>query len=380
MTDNHILLYRLAELMFEHEQPMLPVDLLFDDVRIGNFAKSIQIDSPYQQMLLEGILTESVRDEKLFVSFTVEGYFQFVLGELIYKMSEGKSAKYLKIILKKNKLNGINEGVQQCLIKDIQEENLSRLSWFVNNNINNDNFILVPMIISLKLIGIQKTINSILEKQTDNNWGILISLNKELEIRQLVTIQHELTLFLLDKNPLESFAQLVWAILACGIVNYENSIYHLSKIEAFNINKKLRKSIKGGLHFLLGKMYLKSGYLNKAESHFINSIDINTKLLGITSQPVANCYSHLSTIYNALGEHDKSIEYSEKCLAVDMILNGSYNSSIASSYNHIGISFEKKREYTKAVEFHEKSLDIYLKTKGSFSREVSDCYNNLSVE
>ena len=90
MTDNHILLYRLAELMLEHEQHVLPVDLLFDDEQIGDFVKSIQIDSPYQQMLVEGVLTETVKEEKLFVSFTVEGYFHYVLGEVIYQKSKDK--------------------------------------------------------------------------------------------------------------------------------------------------------------------------------------------------------------------------------------------------------------------------------------------------
>lgn len=84
MTANHLLLYRLAELMLEQEQHILPVDLLFDDEQIGDFSKSIQIDSPYQQILLEGVITESVFEEKLFVSFTVEGYFHYVLGEVIY--------------------------------------------------------------------------------------------------------------------------------------------------------------------------------------------------------------------------------------------------------------------------------------------------------
>ena len=123
MTDNHLLLYRLAELMLEQEQHILPVDLLFDDEQIGDFVKSIQIDSPYQQMLLEGVLTESVRDEKLYVSFTVEGYFHFVLGEVIYKRTEGLGAESLKRIVEENKLNGVKEGVEQCLIRDV----LSRL-------------------------------------------------------------------------------------------------------------------------------------------------------------------------------------------------------------------------------------------------------------
>ena len=69
MTSNNLLLLRLAELMLQYEKNILPVDLLFDDDQIGDFVISIQIDSPYQQMLLEGVLTETVRDEKLYVSF-----------------------------------------------------------------------------------------------------------------------------------------------------------------------------------------------------------------------------------------------------------------------------------------------------------------------
>ena len=117
MTENQLLLYRLAELMLEHQQHILSVDLLFDDDQIGDFVKSIQIDSPYQQMLFEGVLTESVRDEKLNVSFTVEGYFHYVLGEVIYNRTEGLGAEALKDIVEMNKLNGSKEGVEQCLIR-----------------------------------------------------------------------------------------------------------------------------------------------------------------------------------------------------------------------------------------------------------------------
>ena len=132
MTDNHLLIYRLAELMLEHEQHMLPVDLLFDDEQIGDFAKSIQIDSPYQQMLLEGVLTESVRDEKLFVSFTLEGYFHYVLGEVIYKRTDGLGADELKQIVETNMLNGAKEGIEQCLIRDVQKDDLDRLMLLID--------------------------------------------------------------------------------------------------------------------------------------------------------------------------------------------------------------------------------------------------------
>ena len=69
MTANYLLIYRLAELMLEKQQHVLAVDDLFEDEQIGEFVKSIQIDSPYQQMLLEGVLTESVKENKLFETY-----------------------------------------------------------------------------------------------------------------------------------------------------------------------------------------------------------------------------------------------------------------------------------------------------------------------
>ena len=134
MTGNHLLLYRLAELLLLHEQHILSVDLLFDDEQIGDFVKSIQIDSPYQQMLLDGVLTESIKDEKLYVSFTVEGYFHFVLGEVIYNRTEGLGPEAFKQIVEENKLNGAKEGVEQCLIRDVHKDDLTRLIWLIDES------------------------------------------------------------------------------------------------------------------------------------------------------------------------------------------------------------------------------------------------------
>ena len=47
--------------MLEREQHTLPVDELFVDEQIGGFVRSINIDSPYQQLLFEGVSTKSVK-------------------------------------------------------------------------------------------------------------------------------------------------------------------------------------------------------------------------------------------------------------------------------------------------------------------------------
>ena len=154
MTDNHLLLYRLAELMLEHEQHILPVDLLFDDEQIGDFAKSIQIDSPYQQMLIEGVFTESVNDEKLYVCFTVEGYFHFVLGEVIYHRTEGLGAEDLKQIVEGNKLNGLRQGVEQFLNRVLVDDRIG----FITSLIDLDKYFVRECInpISKKLISFKR--------------------------------------------------------------------------------------------------------------------------------------------------------------------------------------------------------------------------------
>lgn len=90
LTANHHLVYRLAELMLQQQQHALLVDVLFDDEQIGEFVKSIQIDSPYQQLLLDGVCTESIREEQLYVSFTTEGYFHYVLGKFCMPMQNKK--------------------------------------------------------------------------------------------------------------------------------------------------------------------------------------------------------------------------------------------------------------------------------------------------
>ena len=133
MTNNHLLIYRLAELMLEKQKHILLLDDLFEDNQIGSFVKSIQIDSPYQQLIFEGVLTETIKEDQLMVSFTVEGYFHYVLGEVIEKRSEGKQVEYLIELLETNKLRGAKEGVEQCLLRDVEKNDLKRLMWLIDH-------------------------------------------------------------------------------------------------------------------------------------------------------------------------------------------------------------------------------------------------------
>ncbi len=184
MTSNHLLLYHLAELMLEQQQHILTVDLLFDDEQIVDFVKSIQIDSPYQQMLLEGVLTESVRDEELFVSFTVEGYFHFLLGEVIFDQSEGKDHTYLIELLRSNRLNGVKEGVEQCLIQEVNQGKLERLVSLIDVGGVAEQVARFPLVHAFMKNRVKDVFNILMENPSVHDWNVIKHVREILSSNQ----------------------------------------------------------------------------------------------------------------------------------------------------------------------------------------------------
>ena len=173
MTNNHLLLYRLAELMLEKQQHILALDDLFEDEQIGAFVRSIQIDSPYQQLIFEGVLTETIKEERVMVTFTVEGYFHYVLGEVIEQQTLGKEAEELKNLLEKNKLRGITEGVEQSLVRDVEKNDLSRLMWLIDEGGKALEATSYPLAQAFLKMDLKTVLSNLLENPTANDWKVI---------------------------------------------------------------------------------------------------------------------------------------------------------------------------------------------------------------
>ena len=196
MTDNHQLLYRVAELMLQHEQHILPVDLLFDDEQIGDFVKSIQIDSPYQQMLFEGVITESVREEKLYVSFTVEGYFHFVLGEVIYNRTEGLGAEVLKEIVEGNKLNGAKEGVEQCLIRATKSGQYEAIFKLIDSG--ETEICIIPLATACGIGKVNVILKELIEHESDEDYAIVNEIISVFKTNGKLSLMQEVFCFFVE--------------------------------------------------------------------------------------------------------------------------------------------------------------------------------------
>lgn len=428
MTSNHILLYRLAELMLEHEQHILPVDLLFDDDQIGDFVKSIQIDSHYQQMLLEGVLTESVRDEKLYVSFTVEGYFHFVLGEVIYKRTEGFGAESLKRIVEENKLNGAKEGIEQCLLRDVQNTDLTRLIWLIDEGGKALEISSYPLAQAFLIHSVEKILDLLLLDTTDNDISALENTIQKLEewqkheevnsiyikISKLILpntfkklsiiidsseyLNFEDGLKLLNSlkksiNQLEDKIeqQLISQEIGIQFFNkddYSNSEFYLNK--SIELEKKINKKgrahlIKGRLYSYLCNVWIEKKQFEKALIHYKKELSILKKSKENEEYNFALVYNNIGHVFSDL--YDKNLSKNhfvnaeknyEKSLTMRYKIFGKYHPSTGIVYNNLGVLYSKAGDLEKSEKYHIHSLEIRQQIFAN-KPPTDISYNNLSL-
>jgi tetratricopeptide (TPR) repeat protein len=385
MTDNHLLLYRLAELMLEQEQHVLPVDLLFDDEKIVDFVKSIQIDSPYQQMLLEGVLTESVRDEKLYVSFTVEGYFHYVLGEVIYNRTKGLGAEVLKQIIEENKLNGLKEGIEHCLIRDVDKYDLRRLLWMIDNCGNHLELFTTALSCSFLKFGnnpigsqfinlkvyIKKIIKLLIANRTSNDIELLENVIDFLELKSKNIIAKEVCNVLINEIQLNDSKSAILILKALKYKEHKFKIQYSKKLVDFQINEVNKERA----YFFFYRANLLSDIYKKelALRDFVSCISILKKLKGNYCKDIKACYNNIALIKCDLGDFKgalNNLKYETKVKKLD---------SDYINFHNLGNVYFKMGNYNKAIENFKKSLEIKVKLFGLYDDQVQLTYNNLGV-
>ena len=352
-SEIHKLLYRLAEIMLQQEQHILPVDLLFDDAQIGEFVKSIQIDSPYQQMLLEGVLTESVHDEKLFVNFTVEGYFHFVLGVVIFDHSKEKDYTYLIDLLQSNRLNGINEGVEQCLIKEVNQSELERLVSIIDAGGVSKQVTRFPLVHAFMKNRVEDVFNTLMENPSVHDWnmikyvrGILLSNQKQHVVDQLDDIIKESVQLKQTINELLESRNEIGFTEALTLISFYSDLNALDQAKEFYtgfIKEAEKRNNQNSLVVALEQLG-ESEYKRAGHDGYKAAMDALTRAAKIRESESApqkdklkNTYRLLGFTYLSLGlQVVKSTEYFEKAKAI-MLEESSDSSELAEINLYIGL-------------------------------------------
>jgi tetratricopeptide (TPR) repeat protein len=394
MTSNHLLLYRLAELMLQHEQHMLPVDLLFDDEEIGEFVKSVQIDSPYQQMLFDGVITESVRDEKLFVYFTVEGYFHYVLGEVIFQSTRKKEPKELLYLFKSNQLNGIKQGLEQCLIRDVQKNDLFRLMWLIDSEGETNTICTLPLAYSFINVNLQikssDGFNQAINNQISFVLDMLLAQPSDSDIEALTN-----SINILKEVQKVELTSMIYLQINKRIKpdNLNKSILFVKTIEHLPESERKKNldrvknlaieeitEVASKFNFFVAKQLNLICEYEEAIKYYEKSLEIKLKIHGDQHPSIARTYHNLGSVWKTIGKYDQALYYYEKTLALDIKIYGDQHPSTATTYNSLGLFWSAKGNLDKAIKYYEKTLALDLKIYGDQHPSTATTYNNLGYD
>ena len=375
MTNNHLLLYRFAELMLDKQQHILSLDDLFEDEQISSFVKSIQIDSPYQQLIFEGVLTETIKKDQLMVSFTVEGYFHYVLGEVIEKRSEGKHSKYLKELLETNKLRGVTEGIEQCLVRDVEKNNLYRLTELIDEGGKALEASSYPLAQAFLIHPIEKVMNVLLADPSDNDILAIEEAISELKSSQQNYKIKSLFQYINNVVKPNNILEAKLYVRSIEHIPTKQRIKALNKITSIKIEHD--NEIAGDFYFYLAEQFYFISEYDKAIDYYEKALAIRLKVHGTEHPSTGRSYNNLGIVWKVKGEYDKAVDYHEKALAIRLKVHGTEHPSTGNIYNNLGSIWKRKGEYDKAIDYYEKALAIHFKVHGTEHPSTGTSYNNL---
>jgi tetratricopeptide (TPR) repeat protein len=315
MTNNNFLLSRLTELMLENKNHILPVDLLFDDELIGDFVKSIQIDSPYQQMLLEGVLTESVRDEKLFVSFTVEGYFHYVLGSTLYHLSTNKNADYFVNLILSNSLNGLQEGVTECLVRQCTNSCFDSVIELIDKGEVFHQLSVAPLANSFVFESTEKMISILLQKETEKEFTVLFQilsfLRKQNKIEVINNILKALAIRPKDTTLFTNNFYCSRLRIASLLFEKQEQLLRMAEESIINRKQIISKSDKNKLPILLIDLY--SILVSKGHLKFSTLFALKFNIYNFDADLLVNNYYNIIYPLLETGQFELAEKIYERC-------------------------------------------------------------------
>ena len=422
MTSNSLLLLRLAELMLQYEKNLLPVDVLFDDDQIGDFVTSIQIDSPYQQMLLEGVLTETVQDEKLYVSFTVENYFHYVLGNHLYLASKQRSSLFDLIdSLLQNNLNGLSEGIGHCLIHFIDAGQNSILPEFIDKypqfavssvkalakdiQLNGDDLLILilaeksasDLIVIKKVVEyfeysgkpqFNKSIAVIIRNHISPSnlleFGLCAELSKHSEKEYLIELYYAVMQFLTsyDFKSNKDIRIAIGIVINIGreILRYSEKKLALSIYEfGYELTLNKEEFIKDHL-MIYGHVAHQLKSTGKTKEATDKYIDIIKRLKENNNFVLAaQNILRLSEAYKQANHLQEALDLAKEAHEIMLKFNGKIHLLSASSSGYLGSIHIYQEDWKNAEPMIQHSMVVRSKLLGEFNTKVCIPYINLAI-
>jgi tetratricopeptide (TPR) repeat protein len=380
MNKKESLLLRLTELMFQKERSFLSLDELYLEDTTSAYVRNIQIDSPFQELLFDGVLSQYIVEDEVSIAFTVEAYFQYMLAKVLYNDICFYTPEMLLLLLNKNKLKGLPEAVSNLLFFDIEKGDYKRLTTFIDLNQENEDIIEIcvrPIILSLQTSGVLKTLGAILEDVTDNDWKILNLVSTRLEYFQLHELKKEFLINVMSLIDFNSITTVKIFIILDAILVLDKELAQKYFEKVTSISQIIEENTD--LYFMLGNCEYKFGNYSNAFDINLKCLHNRIKLFGNSHIKVADSHHKIGEICYRLGEYDKALHYYEKSLDIRKKEYEEDHHDIIKLYDCFGDLFQNTGDYDKALSYHKKNLELKFKKFGSNHLDVAYSLNGIGV-
>jgi tetratricopeptide (TPR) repeat protein len=403
-----------SEVWMKGENELLLDDLLHND-SLKPYLTSDLINSPYLRLKNNGWISRYFKDFNSYVSFTVEGALFHLLG---LKLNQLKNTLTLSDIMVMVEGGGKfkNTIIEVFLSQKALEGSLDFVIELIDQGERYLDVCIHPLLIFMKIHGSRKTLELLLQIESDNDWKLLFKLDATLEKLELHEMKNEFHKVQMTFNSFNTKEKIWLGLRAIENFDKEEAQSHLEIIEnlsnyiksdsilmevfgdvkkkignfndailcyqlclnSFGIGQNEIKQ-KASVQKKLGEIYLELGYYDDALNIFNECNDLikENAVFGEFDGIVIEICSNIGTAWIEKGEVDKGQEFLLGALDKGVNILGYEHSVIAVIISNIGVVFSKKDDFDKSIENFEKSLKIQENIFGEWSLELSVTYLNI---
>jgi tetratricopeptide (TPR) repeat protein len=149
------------------------------------------------------------------------------------------------------------------------------------------------------------------------------------------------------------------------------SIFYRTKPDCSK-SKRLITSLANALYNKPGENPLKKVDFQPYAQAVLDRLDDN-------DEELATLANNLSTLYQALGQLDRALEYQLKALAIREKILSADHPHLAQSYNNVATIYRAMGQLDRALEYQLKALEIKEKILSADHPDLATSYNNLST-
>ncbi len=392
----------------------LMLDDLLNNENLKPYLTSDLVNSPYARMKNMGWVSRYVKDMNGCLGFTVEGALLYLLGVKLQQQEPAINLDYVQnIISNGSKLQ--QSAIESFLCEQALAGDLDLVTGLIDIGVEQLDLCIRPLLYFLKAYGVEEIINKILEEPTENDWKVLLSLDKILEELQLHILRKDFMSKLISNNPLNQEENILLLIKSLNVLEKEDSEKNFGKIDIssrlLQTNENLlfelanyyfkigdyKKSIeinercyciyvsKHGIYYYInakikqniGNAFFRLNDISNSLLNFNEALEIKLKIFGEVAFETGEIFNSIGAVLLKRKNHDKALECFIKSNKIKISNVGKLHPSVANTYNNIGLLWKEKNIYEKALEYFKYAQEIREKVLGKNHLDSANTFLNI---